>query len=228
MFAYDQAFSLRCLRPSLRYPSVLVIGDPPLRRHYWASGLKQGLEHLGQKATLRCLDSGVPGKFYLEHFAASTFQPAAWEGDVIDLVEVTQPMERLAAGLIRSSLIVLVVSGNIAALKNAYAWIKHCSTQFQKQRFYLLGDAPTPKGGSVCEHLKQVTQRFLPSVELISLSHMSEMEGRVVSFRSTTPMTLYTRVFRQLAFMLYDSVLFESAPSEMPNRMSKEHHVASS
>lgn len=232
MFAYDQAFSLRCLRHPLHYPSVLVVGDHPLRRHYWANGLKQGFEHLGQRATLRCLDHRLAAQ--AEYSDSDGVPPlplpishsALWEGDTIDLLEVVQPVEAVPAGLIRSSLVVLLVSGHAAALKHCYRWIKHCFMHYHKQRFYLLGDAPTVQGGSMCDHLIDVTRRFLPSVELISLSHLAD-RGEAVVFKSNTSVSLYIRVFRQLAFMLYDSVVLESAPSEIPNRMRKEYYVSS-
>ena len=85
----------------------------------------------------------------------------------------------------------------------------------------------TTQGGSICEHLTQVTRQFLPEVTLVSLSHISDTDRRFVAFKPGSPMSLYTRVFRQLAFMLYDSILFESIPGEMPNSMSKEHYVSS-
>jgi hypothetical protein len=236
MFAYDQAFSLRCLRRPLRYPSVLVVGDHPLHRHYWANGLRQGFEHLGQHATLRCLDQqlcradSLGSESLLAQsgggLPSSSLRPAMWGGDTIDLLEVMQPIEEIPASLIRSSLVVLLVSGNAAGLKHCYRWIKHCFIHYQKQRFYLLGDAPTPKGGSICDHLIEVTQRFLPAVQLVSLSHLSD-RGEAVVFKSSTSVSLYIRVFRQLAFMLYDSVILESAPSEVPNRMRKESYVSS-
>jgi hypothetical protein len=233
MFSDDQASSLRRLRPVRQYPSVLVVGDTARRRHYWANGLKEGLEHLGQQAVIRFYDypriqSNKPVSGH------ALFHPLIWQSEegedneVIELIEVSQTFDRLPPELIRSSLVVLIVSGRIAELKYVYAWIKQSFLHYGKRRFYLLGDAPTPTGGSVCEHLATVAHRFLPAVELRSLSHVCPSEPvSSVSFKLNSSMTLYVKVFRQLAFMLYDSVLFESAPSEMLNHMSKERYVSS-